>query len=430
MDLDFSCEIQPIRRRSQDPLTLLPKKTEQGLRFVVAREFIAFLDGTKATSETRASTMRLGRSQELLMPLPKKTEQGLRFVVAHKFIPFLDGTKSTSETRASTMRLGKKFNHFHKIPSSTQINLVLPENHEQVKSYSLNHVRMRCNAMQCNGHNVIVCTRSYSMFHVTHEGLMRSIYSPKNPNLSNHIGHPANIGYIIITPSIPYTGELCSNKCSLDDLKKPCLYMKIKKFNHFHKIPSSTQINLVLPENHEQVKSYSLNHKLTETRFILKSKPITWGIWAAFFKALIAITWMMGWAYARGDHVTKEHIHVYWLAPIQATLLAVWTFNLLVSPPKVRMKGSSMVVGQLSPTNTKVVGTSQDIPPKEQYVNLLKPVSDTKETNNGDRKNKGVKADANKEVEVAGHSQNNQSNNNAKKQEDIKKQGNGKNKNA
>ncbi|KAF3612861.1 putative protein kinase and PP2C-like domain-containing protein-like [Capsicum annuum] len=43
---------------------------------------------------------------------------------------------------------------------------------------------------------------------------------------------------------------------------------------------------------------------------------------------------VMGWAYARGDHITKEHIHVYWLAPIQATLLSVWTFNLLVSPPK------------------------------------------------------------------------------------------------
>ncbi|MCE3215815.1 putative aquaporin SIP2-1 [Datura stramonium] len=43
---------------------------------------------------------------------------------------------------------------------------------------------------------------------------------------------------------------------------------------------------------------------------------------------------VMGWAYARGDHITKEHIHVYWLAPIQATLLAVWTFNLLFSPPK------------------------------------------------------------------------------------------------
>ncbi|NP_001293121.1 probable aquaporin SIP2-1 [Solanum lycopersicum] len=43
---------------------------------------------------------------------------------------------------------------------------------------------------------------------------------------------------------------------------------------------------------------------------------------------------VMGWAYARGDHITKEHIHVYWLAPIQATLLAVWTFNLLVSPSK------------------------------------------------------------------------------------------------
>ncbi|CAL9024572.1 unnamed protein product [Prunus brigantina] len=39
---------------------------------------------------------------------------------------------------------------------------------------------------------------------------------------------------------------------------------------------------------------------------------------------------VMGWAYARGAHVTKEHILVYWLAPIEATLLAVWTFRVLV----------------------------------------------------------------------------------------------------
>lgn len=38
----------------------------------------------------------------------------------------------------------------------------------------------------------------------------------------------------------------------------------------------------------------------------------------------------MGWAYARGDHITKEHFVVYWLAPMEATLLAVWTFKLLL----------------------------------------------------------------------------------------------------
>lgn len=43
---------------------------------------------------------------------------------------------------------------------------------------------------------------------------------------------------------------------------------------------------------------------------------------------------VMGWAYARGDHITKEHILVYWLAPVEATLLAVWIFKLLVRPPK------------------------------------------------------------------------------------------------
>ncbi|VFQ68825.1 unnamed protein product [Cuscuta campestris] len=43
---------------------------------------------------------------------------------------------------------------------------------------------------------------------------------------------------------------------------------------------------------------------------------------------------VLGWAYARGDHITKEHIQVYWMAPIQGTLLAVWSFRLLSPPPK------------------------------------------------------------------------------------------------
>lgn len=41
-----------------------------------------------------------------------------------------------------------------------------------------------------------------------------------------------------------------------------------------------------------------------------------------------------GWAYARGAHITKEHILVYWLAPIEGTLLAVWIFKLLFKRPK------------------------------------------------------------------------------------------------
>jgi len=42
----------------------------------------------------------------------------------------------------------------------------------------------------------------------------------------------------------------------------------------------------------------------------------------------------MAWTYARGDNITKEHILVYWLAPIKATILAVWTFKLLVRGAK------------------------------------------------------------------------------------------------
>ncbi|GAV70973.1 MIP domain-containing protein [Cephalotus follicularis] len=43
---------------------------------------------------------------------------------------------------------------------------------------------------------------------------------------------------------------------------------------------------------------------------------------------------VVGWAYARGDHVTKEHILVYWLAPMKATVLAVLAFKLLVRRQK------------------------------------------------------------------------------------------------
>ncbi|CAO2822381.1 unnamed protein product [Amaranthus hypochondriacus] len=41
-----------------------------------------------------------------------------------------------------------------------------------------------------------------------------------------------------------------------------------------------------------------------------------------------------GWAYARGDSITKEHILVYWLAPVEATLLAVWIFVVLIPNAK------------------------------------------------------------------------------------------------
>ncbi|KAG2689866.1 hypothetical protein I3760_09G160300 [Carya illinoinensis] len=53
---------------------------------------------------------------------------------------------------------------------------------------------------------------------------------------------------------------------------------------------------------------------------------------------------VMGWAYARGDHITKEHLLVYWLAPMEATLLAVWIFKLVVRPikeEKASMKSKS-----------------------------------------------------------------------------------------
>ncbi|XP_047946567.1 probable aquaporin SIP2-1 [Salvia hispanica] len=38
---------------------------------------------------------------------------------------------------------------------------------------------------------------------------------------------------------------------------------------------------------------------------------------------------VMGWAFANGEHITKEHLVVYWLAPVQATFAAVWVFGIL-----------------------------------------------------------------------------------------------------
>lgn len=38
---------------------------------------------------------------------------------------------------------------------------------------------------------------------------------------------------------------------------------------------------------------------------------------------------VMGWAFANHEHITKEHLIVYWLAPIEATLVAVWVFGIV-----------------------------------------------------------------------------------------------------
>ncbi|CAA0809768.1 Probable aquaporin SIP2-1, partial [Striga hermonthica] len=43
---------------------------------------------------------------------------------------------------------------------------------------------------------------------------------------------------------------------------------------------------------------------------------------------------VMGWAFANGEHITKEHLIVYWLAPVEATLAAVWVFGILFRPKK------------------------------------------------------------------------------------------------
>jgi len=42
------------------------------------------------------------------------------------------------------------------------------------------------------------------------------------------------------------------------------------------------------------------------------------------------------WAYARGDHASFDHLLVYWLAPLQATLLAVWVVTFLTKPKNTK----------------------------------------------------------------------------------------------
>ncbi|CAA0819368.1 Probable aquaporin SIP2-1 [Striga hermonthica] len=45
-------------------------------------------------------------------------------------------------------------------------------------------------------------------------------------------------------------------------------------------------------------------------------------------------TSVMGWAFANGEHITKKHLIVYWLAPVEATLASVWVFGILFRPEK------------------------------------------------------------------------------------------------
>lgn len=42
----------------------------------------------------------------------------------------------------------------------------------------------------------------------------------------------------------------------------------------------------------------------------------------------------MGWAFADKQHITKEHLVVYWLAPVEATLIAVWLSRILFGTKK------------------------------------------------------------------------------------------------
>ncbi|XP_039127377.1 probable aquaporin SIP2-1 [Dioscorea cayenensis subsp. rotundata] len=41
-----------------------------------------------------------------------------------------------------------------------------------------------------------------------------------------------------------------------------------------------------------------------------------------------------GWACVQGDHTTKEHLLVYWLAPVEGALLGVWACSLFVDLKK------------------------------------------------------------------------------------------------
>ncbi|KAF6168710.1 hypothetical protein GIB67_026596 [Kingdonia uniflora] len=77
---------------------------------------------------------------------------------------------------------------------------------------------------------------------------------------------------------------------------------------------------------------------------------------------------VMGWAFARGEHISKEHLYVYWLAPIEATLLGVWTFKLLSPPAKKQeeeaKKNSPMDNAGTSNNNR---GRTECTPPMDRY---------------------------------------------------------------
>ncbi|KAI5427505.1 hypothetical protein KIW84_032784 [Lathyrus oleraceus] len=84
---------------------------------------------------------------------------------------------------------------------------------------------------------------------------------------------------------------------------------------------------------------------------------------------------VMAWTYVRGDHITKEHIFVYWVAPIKATILAVWTFKLLVRRIKTGSKNhSTMASSRVSHSTTMreaaaVAKVTRDPPPSPQNDN-------------------------------------------------------------
>ncbi|CAN6443276.1 unnamed protein product [Victoria cruziana] len=50
---------------------------------------------------------------------------------------------------------------------------------------------------------------------------------------------------------------------------------------------------------------------------------------SSHLKEYMAIKWQQaaGWAFVLGNQTAREHLLVYWIAPIQATILAIWAFR-------------------------------------------------------------------------------------------------------
>ncbi|CAA6661945.1 unnamed protein product [Spirodela intermedia] len=137
----------------------------------------------------------------------------------------------------------------------------------------------------------------------------------------------------------------------------PCLNVDIPRGALAEGLISFSYVAIYLGAKRKYPKNFVLRASITAvSRLILRllvggcMNPASHARWShqVFFFIFVHLFFLflgtsvlspgLRWAFSRGDHITKEHLFVYWLAPLEGTLLGFWVSSLLVEGPLHKVK--------------------------------------------------------------------------------------------